>query len=172
MSEVSATSGPSADFVPPPERELKVRPFAQFFMTLSSYGQPEYDLGPTPEGHLSLGVITGGWIKGDRLNARVLDGIDYGLRRPDDTHVPVIGLVCETDAGDQFLMSYKGIITPISEVTKARRGEPFDPDLISWKIFVTFATSAPAIDWLNRTQVVGQGSVANGGFHYWAYELD
>ncbi|HWH97162.1 MAG TPA: DUF3237 family protein [Pseudolysinimonas sp.] len=172
MSDALAKSGPPATFVPPPQRPVEVRPFAQFFMSLASYGKPQYDLGDTPAGHFNLGVITGGWITGDRLNARVLNGIDYGLRRTDDTHVPTIGIICETDDGDLFLMSYSGLISPFSEVGKARRGEPYDPDIINWKILVTFTTSAPAIEWLNRTQVVGRGTVVDGGFHYWAYELD
>lgn len=159
-------------FEPPTQRPVQVRPFGQFFMVLASHGQPQYDLGPTPAGHFNLGVITGGWIRGDRLNARILNGLDYGLRRTDDTHVPDIGLVCETDAGEQFLMSYSGLITPFSEVAKARRQEPYDPDLINWKILVTFTTSAAGLDWLNRTQVVARGNVVEGGFHYWAYELD
>lgn len=141
-------------------------------MELASYGRPQYDLGPTPSGHLSLGIIAGGWIDGDRLRARILTGIDYGLRRSDDTHVPNIGLVCETDAGEQFLMSYNGVITPFTQVAKARQGQTYDPSLINWKILVTFATSAPAIEWLNRIQVVGRGTAVGGGFHYWAYELD
>lgn len=172
MSEVSATAGSSPDFVPPPERGVQVRPFGQFFCVLASQGAPQYDLGPTPAGHMNIGVVTGGWIKGDRLDARILNGLDYGVRRTDDTHVPAIGLVCETDDGDTFLMSYSGLITPFSEVGKARRGEPHDADVINWKVLVTFSTSAPALDWLNRTQLVARGSVADGGFHYWAYELD
>ena len=156
----------------PRERAIEVRPFGQILIVLASYARPQYDLGATPEGHLSLGRVAGGWISGERLNARILYGLDYGLRRPDDTHVPDIRLVCETDAGEKFLMSYKGLITPLSEFGKARRGEPYDPDIINWKILVTFTTSAPAIEWLNRTQVVGRGTVIEGGLHYWAYELD
>jgi hypothetical protein len=36
---------------------------------------------------------------------------------------------------------------------------------------MTFHTSAPPIEWLNRTQVVARGSVVEGGVHYWAYQL-
>jgi hypothetical protein len=158
-------------FTPPPERPVEIRPFAQFFMELASFDQPAFDLGPTPSGHRSLGVVEKGWIDGDRLKARILTGMDYGMRRPDNAHVPDIGLVCETDDGDSFLTLYTGLIEPLTEVGKARRGEPYDPDIINWKCLMTFQTSAPAIDWLNRTQVVARGSVAEGGFHYWAYEL-
>lgn len=134
-------------------------------------GESSYELGATPSGHLSIGVITNGWIDGDRLKGRILTGMDYGIRRPDDTHVPNIGLVCETHDGDQFLTSYTGLIEPLTEVHKALRGEPHDPDIINWKCFMTFQTSATTIDWLNRTQVVARGSVVEGGIHYWAYEL-
>jgi hypothetical protein len=158
-------------FEPPVERPVRVRPFAQFFMEFTVHGDAEYDLGPTPSGHLNLGVITGGWIAGDRLSGRVLTGIDYGIKRPDDTHVPKIGLVCQTDGGDRFLMSYEGLITPFSEVSKAQRGESFEPDRINWKVLMTFQTSAHPIEWLNRTQVVARGAVVPGGIHYWAYEL-
>ena len=156
---------------PPKERPVHIRPFAQFFMELASFSRPTYDLGATPSGHRSVGVITDGWIDGDRLKGRILTGIDYGIRRPDNTHVPDIGLVCETDDGDQFLMSYTGVIEPWTEVHKARQGEPHDPDIINWKCLMTFQTSATAIEWLNRTQVVARGAFVEGGIHYWAYEL-
>jgi hypothetical protein len=134
-------------------------------------GEASYELGATPSGHLSIGVITNGWIDGDRLKARILAGMDYGIRRPDDAHVPDIGLVCETHDGDQFLMSYTGLIQPLTEVHKALRGEPHDPEIIDWKCFMTFQTSATAIEWLNRIQVVARGSVVEGGIYYWAYQL-
>jgi hypothetical protein len=159
-------------FTPPAERPVQARPFAQFFMKFTAYGDLEYDLGPTPSGHLNLGVIEGGWIDGDRIKGRVLTGIDYGVKRPDDTHVPKIGLVCETDHGDRFLLRYEGIITPFSEVTKAQSGEPFNPAIVNWKVLMTFETSAPRIEWLNRTQAVARGAAVDGGIHYWAYELD
>jgi Protein of unknown function (DUF3237) len=156
----------------PEERPVQILPFAQFFMEFDPSGQYSYELGATPSGQRSIGLITSGWIDGDRLKGRILVGMDYGIRRPDDTHVPDIGLMCETHDGDQFLASYTGLIEPLTEVQKALHGEPHDPDIINWKCFMTFQTSAPAIDWLNRTQVVARGSVVEGGIHYWAYQLD
>ncbi|HWH98006.1 MAG TPA: DUF3237 domain-containing protein [Pseudolysinimonas sp.] len=174
MSDV-ATSGPAFDA--PTERPMQLRPFAQFFMVFPSPGDAdyplaEYEIGETPAGRLNVGVVRGGWIKGERLNGRVLIGTDHGYRRTDDTHLLDISLVCETDAGERFLLSYEGFITPFSEYGKAARGEPHDPDLINWKIMARFSTAAPRIDWLNRTQVVARGSRVAGGIHYYAYELD
>ncbi|HWH98007.1 MAG TPA: DUF3237 family protein [Pseudolysinimonas sp.] len=174
---MSRSSGPAADFVPPTERPVQVRPFAQFFMVFPMPGEPgnelaEFDLGPTPGGYLDLGLVTGGWIDGERLKARILTGFDYGVRRADDTHVPTLNLVCETEDGDRFLLSYRGQITNFSEFGKAARGEPGDVNRIDWKVMGTFSTSASAIDWLNRTQFVARGSLVPGGIHYWAYELD
>jgi hypothetical protein len=154
-----------------PERRVETVLLFEFFMKLASLSKPAYDLGPTPSGHRAVGEITGGWFRGDRLSGQVLTGIDYAIRRTDDTLVPDIRVVCQTDDGARFLMSYTGVIEPWSEVLKARKGEPHHPDSINWKSLVTFETSAPAYDWLNRTQVVARGAVVPGGFHYWAYEL-
>lgn len=158
-------------FPTPSVRPVELRPFAQFFMRFTVDGEGEFDLGPTPSGHLNLGMIQGGWIEGEQLSGRVLTGMDHGVIRSDDTHVPSIGLICETTDGDRFLLSYQGMITPFSAVLATVRGEDVDPGVIDWKVMMTFHTSAPAIEWLNRVQVVARGSLVDGGIHYWAWSV-
>ena len=154
-----------------PDRPIELEFLFEFLMELASASKPAHDLGPTPSGHRAVGTITGGWVKGPRINARVIEGIDYAIRRPDNALVPDIRVVIETDDGAKILMSYKGVIEPWDEVLKARKGEPYDESKINWKVMITFETSAEKYDWLNRTQAVGRGAVVDGGFHYRAYEL-
>lgn len=176
MTDAPAVSSKPSDFVSPQERPLGLVPFAEFFMVFPSPGDPgydlaEYEIGETPAGRRNVGVIRGGWIKGERLNARIHIGMDHGFRRTDDTHELEINLVCETDEGASFLLSYIGFITPFSEYEKAANGEPHDLDVMNWKILASFSTADPSIDWLNRTKVVARGSRIPTGIHYWAYEV-
>lgn len=143
----------------------------EFFMELSSLSRPAFDFGDTPTGRRTTGTISGGWISGPRITARVLEGTDYAVSRPDDVLVPNIKCVVQTDDDALILISYTGIITPWSKVLEARRGNPVDLSDLEWKVNLSFETSAPRYDWLNRTLAVGRGTVAEGGFPYAAYEL-
>lgn len=153
------------------ERPVTTEFLFEFFMELASANRPAYDFGETPSGRRTVGSVTGGWVDGPRVKATVLEGTDYAVIRPDDAIVPNVKCMLRTDDRALILMSYTGYITSWSKVLAARRGEPVDLGDVDWKVTLTFDTSAPAYDWLNRTLAVARGGIGTGGFLYRAYEL-
>jgi hypothetical protein len=153
----------------PETPQLKFRHLAQFDVKLLVDDNFPYELGPTPLGQLRGGLISGGRIEGERLRARILGGMDNGMIRPDDTFAPNIRLICETDDGDKFMVSYQGFVSPFTEFLKARRREP--SNVTTWRLIVTFATSAPAIEWLNLVHGVAVGTTVDGEVQMQVYEL-
>lgn len=138
-----------------------------YSIELNSHDRPAHVFGRTPYGQRIVGGVRHGEVKGPRINATILEGMDYGLLRDDGFVAPDVRLVLRTDDDALILMTYTaGRLGPWDEVMAARRGESHDPDKISWILTYAFETGAEKYDWLNRTLAIGRGRITPAGFHY------
>jgi Protein of unknown function (DUF3237) len=154
-----------------PDRPVRTEFLFEFFMELAAADRPAFDFGDTPGGHRTVGTVTGGWLDGPRVKAAVMGATDYAVLRGDDVLLPNVKCVLKTDDEALILMSYTGFIGPWSKILAVRRGEKADLGDVDWKVALTFDTSAPRYDWLNRTLAVARGGLGTGGFLYRAHRL-
>lgn len=162
-------SVPTAEDLPPTLQALHTRPL----FTL----EVEVDPPKTPGGHEGaerrVGVIPGGVFRGERLSGRVLDGgSDWQTLYSQGVVQLDARIVLETDAGELVAMTYNGLRHGPAEIMASLgRGEPVDPAQYYFRIFATFATSAPRLEWLNRILAVGIGHRRADGPIYNLFEV-
>jgi hypothetical protein len=100
----------------------------------------------------------GGWVKGPRLNGRVVpnSGGDWPHFMPNGVvHFKAI-YILETDDGTQILINNRGLRRASPEVlAKMNAFEEVDPATYYFRINPTFDVPAGPHAWLGRTIVVG-----------------
>ena len=109
----------------------------------------------TTAGDLGHGVrriipITGGEVKGQRVNGKVLPfGADFQIIRPNELIDLEARYAFETDDGATIYVENKGLrFGPIDLLQKLKRGEPVDPKLIYFRTCPKFETGAESYRWL------------------------
>jgi truncated hemoglobin YjbI len=116
-------------------------------------------VGVTPDGLRIEWHVTRGNFVGPELDWVVLPGgADWTRIRQDGVGVVNVQLCFETRTGERIHCSYSGLFDlGVDGYARALRGDsdPFPPVVVT----PTFATAAPALTWLNRTQCVGVGRV-------------
>jgi hypothetical protein len=138
---------------------LLAAPTLDFFADLSVFVAPPHEIGATPGGKRRVIPITGGEVRGDGWNARVLPGgADFQLIVADNMAQLDARYLLETDAGDLIFVQNKAIRVAAPEITaRLIRGEPVDPAQVYFRCFPSFETSAAALAWINERLFVGTG---------------
>ena len=120
---------------------------------------PPEVIGPTPEG-LRLNVyITGGEVRGPRLNGRLRPvGADWLTIRSDGVGVLDIRATMETEDGALIYVAYQGLADAGEDgYQKFLEGTP--PPRVPIRGAPRFHTSHPDYLWLNRIQCLNIGEV-------------
>lgn len=117
------------------------------------------NLGRTPYGERRIIDITGGSVRGRRLNGRILPGgADWQIVRSDGAAAISARYTIETDAGAHVMVKSDGLRHGPPEVlAKLARGDKVDPSLYYFRTAMRFETSDPAVDWLNRILAIADG---------------
>src|SRR5215813_12654007 len=109
----------------------------------------------TTAGDIGHGVrriipITGGEVRGERVNGKVLPfGADSQIIRPSELIDLEARYAFETDDGATVYVENKGIrFGPVDLLQKLKRGEPVDPELIYFRTVPRFETGHEKYRWL------------------------
>ena len=120
---------------------------------------------PTTAGDIGYGVrriipITGGEVRGETVNGRVLAfGADYQLIRPNELIELEAKYAFETDDGATVYVENKGIrFGPLELLEKLKRGEAVDPALIYCRTVPRFETGSEKYRWLMEHIFVGSAA--------------
>ena len=109
----------------------------------------------TTAGDIGHGVrriipITGGEVRGDEVNGKVLPfGADFQIIRPNELIDLEARYAFETDDGAVVYVENRGMrFGPVDLLLKLKRGEPVDPKLIYFRTVPKFETGAAKYRWL------------------------
>src|SRR2546430_11892920 len=119
----------------------------------------------TTAGEIGHGVrriipITGGEVKGEHVNGKVLPfGADFQVIRPNELIELEAKYAFETDDGAVVYVENRGIrFGPVELLQKLKRGEPVDPKLIYCRTVPKFETGAEKYLWLMQRLFVGSAA--------------
>jgi len=121
--------------------------------------------GVTTAGDIGHGVrriipITGGTVKGEGINGKVLPfGADFQIIRPNELIELEAKYAFETDDGAVVYIENKGIrFGPADLLQKLKRGEPVDPKLIYCRTVPKFETGSEKYRWLTETLFIASAA--------------
>ena len=119
----------------------------------------------TTAGDIGHGVrriipITGGEVKGEKVNGKVLPfGADFQIIRPNELIELEAKYAFETDDGAVVYVENKGMrFGPVKLLQKLKRGEPVDPKLIYFRTIPKFETGHDKYRWLMQHIFVGSAA--------------
>jgi Protein of unknown function (DUF3237) len=117
-------------------------------------------VGETGQGLRRVVPITGGVIRGDRLNGQILNaGADYQVIGPDGFTRLEARYVAQLDDGSMLYIENSGVrFGPPAAMARLTRGEPVDPAEIYFRSTPRFETSAPAHQWLMGPLFIASGA--------------
>jgi hypothetical protein len=113
---------------------------------------PPIDIGDIPQGRRRIIPISGGTVKGPRLNGRMLPGgADFQIWRSDGCTEIHARYVIETDTGKLIYVENTGLRHgPPEAMQRLAQGLPVDPALIYFRTVAKLETAAPEFAWLTR----------------------
>ncbi len=116
-------------------------------------------LGSTPYGERRFVSITGGTVKGPKLNGRILPGgADWQFVRSDGVVDIQARYMIESDRGARIVVNSAGLRHGPPEVLEnLAKGDKVDPALYYFRTVMRFETADPALDWLNRILALSRG---------------
>ena len=118
-------------------------------MRLRLETSPTQDIGPTPEGTLTIFPVSGGSFEGERLRGTVLPGGgDWVTRRSNGTMMLDLRITLETDDGSLIHMTFTGIRDDANGY---------------FRTLPRFETAAPKYAFLNRLLAVGTAEILPDG---------
>jgi hypothetical protein len=132
------------------------------------------NLGRTPYGERRVIGITGGTVRGARLNGRILPGgADWQIVRSDGAADISARYTIETDAGARILVSSDGLRHgPAAVMERLARGDSVDPDVYYFRTAMRFETADPSVDWLNRILALARGQREARAVRLEVYEVE
>lgn len=130
--------------------------------------------GKTPVGNRRIIRVTGGSLRGERLNATVIPGGDDWITVQDDgTIIQDVRILLETEDKELIMMSYRGIRTGDADVLKRLDNrEDVDPDQYYFRTAPIFETSSEKYNWLNKRLFVSRGIRLPDGVNYSIYTVE
>jgi Protein of unknown function (DUF3237) len=116
--------------------------------------------GETGHGVRRIIPITGGTVKGDGVNGKVLAfGADFQIIRPNELIELEAKYAFETNDGAVVYVENKGIrFGPVELLQKLKRGEPVDPKLIYFRTVPKFETGHEKYRWLMENLFIGSAA--------------
>ncbi len=132
------------------------------------------NLGRTPYGERRVIGITGGTVRGPKLNGRVLPGgADWQIIRGDGAADIQARYTIETEAGARILVTSDGLRHGPPDVMKRlAAGDSVDPSLYYFRTAMRFETADPSVDWLNRVLAVARGAREARAVRLDVYEVE
>src|SRR5690625_925954 len=130
--------------------------------------------GKTPIGTRRIIRVTGGKLRGEKLNADVVPGGDDWITvREDGTIIQDVRILLKTEDDVLILMTYRGVRTGSKDVLKRLdAGEEVDPDEYYFRTAPIFETADEKYDWLNRRIFVSKGIRLPNGVNYSIYTVE
>jgi len=130
--------------------------------------------GVTPIGNRRIIRVTGGKLRGKKLNADVIPGGDDWITvREDGTVIQDVRILLETEDNELILMIYRGIRTGPKEILdRLDNGEDVNPDDYYFRTSPIFETSSEKYDWLNRKLFISKGIRLPQGVNYSIYTVE
>ena len=135
---------------------------------------PIVNLGRTPYGERRIIDITGGSVRGARLQGRILPGgADWQIVRSDGAADIQARYTIETDSGARILVTSDGLRHgPPAVLERLARGDSVDPALYYFRTVMRFETADPAVDWLNRILALARGQREARSVRLDVYEVE
>ncbi len=130
-------------------------------------------LGRTPYGERRMVAITGGTVKGPKLNGRILPGgADWQIVRSDGAADIQARYVIEADGGARVIVDSKGLRHgPPDVLEKLARGDTVDPAHYYFRTAMRFETADATLGWLNRILAVARGQRQARSVHLDVFEV-
>ena len=132
------------------------------------------NLGRTPYGERRVIGITGGTVRGRKLNGRILPGgADWQFVRGDGAADIQARYVIETEAGARILVLSDGLRHgPPAVMERLAKGDSVDPALYYFRTAMRFETAAPTVDWINRIIGLARGQREARAVRLDVYEVE
>jgi hypothetical protein len=147
---------------------------AQPIFTIHAELEPIMNLGHTPYGERRVIGITGGTVRGAKLNGRVLPGgSDWQIIRTDGAADIQARYTIESDTGARILVDSAGLRHGPPEVmAQLAKGDNVDPSLYYFRTVLRFETADPSVDWLNRILALARGQREARAVRLDVYEVE
>jgi hypothetical protein len=132
------------------------------------------NLGRTPYGERRIIGISGGTVRGPKLNGRIVPGgADWQIIRIDGAADIQARYAIETDTGARILVSSDGLRHgPAAVMERLARGDSVDPAQYYFRTAMRFETADPSVDWLNRILAVARGQREARAVRLDVYEVE
>lgn len=132
------------------------------------------NLGRTPYGERRVIGITGGTVKGTKLNGKVLPGgSDWQIIRADGAADIQARYTLESDSGGRILVYSAGLRHGQPDVmARLAKGDNVDPSLYYFRTAMRFETADPAASWLNRIVAIASGAREARAVRLDVYEVE
>jgi len=127
---------------------------------------PPVEVGHTVSGLRRMIPITGGVVRGPRINGRVLPGgADFQLILGEGTQAHLDArYVIELDDGTRVFVQNTALrVASLENSQRIMRGEPVSPDAVYFRCQPRLEAASPAWAWLAESQFIGTGRRAPDG---------
>jgi hypothetical protein len=127
-----------------------------------------------PYGERRIIGITGGTVRGARLNGRVLPGgADWQIIRSDGAADIQARYTIEADSGARILVTSDGLRHGPPDVMKRlAAGDSVDPSLYYFRTAMRFETADGSAGWLNRIVALARGAREAQAVRLDVYEVE
>ena len=124
------------------------------------------EVGPTASGLRRMIPITGGVVRGPRMNGRVVPGgADFQLILGEGTQAHLDArYVIELDDGTRVFVQNTALrVASLENSQRIMRGQPVPPDAVYFRCQPRLEAASPAWAWLGESQFIGTGRRAPDG---------
>jgi|APSaa5957512622_1039677.scaffolds.fasta_scaffold46287_3 hypothetical protein len=133
---------------------------------------PPQMVGQGPHGTRLIFNVSGGTVKGPKLNGKLLPGADWVLIRPDGAAQLDVRGTIRTDDGQLVNIYYRGISLIPSELSRRiASGKKVNSSDYYYRITPVFETGAQKYRWLNKVISVGVGTLGKDFVSYRIYVI-
>lgn len=129
-------------------------------------------IGNSPIGMRTIVPVTGGWVRGARLNGTVVGpGADWAVVGTDGYVRLDVRIQLQTDDGALVYVEYPGLLELNEASLGALAGGSSDYDDHYFRTTPRFETGDDRYGWLNTSVFVGRGRLAAGVVEYEIYRV-
>ncbi len=132
------------------------------------------EVGHTPAGLRRMIPITGGTVKGPRLNGKVLaGGADFQLILGSGTqaHLDARYVIELDDSSRVFVQNTALRVASLENSQRIMNGQPVNPEEIYFRCQPKLEATTPAWAWLSESQFIGTGRRAPDGVYLSFYRV-
>lgn len=131
------------------------------------------EIGMTPRGMRIIYPVSGGTVKGPKVNGEVLPfGADWLIFRADGVAELDVRATMRTDDGELIHAFYRGILkADLDVMARIQNGEEVDPSEYYFRTTPVFETGSEKYAWLNQIICVGVGKSLPKQVQYKIYQI-